>query len=186
MLRHKKSTHSDIDSDEDRMSDISLKEDIFEAIDENDSNQSDEHDDDMSVSSEESLDIDPWEDIVGETFQRCQSQYDDEVNELMHEDKGISDEKARENVFNDMKSTYRKAMINIFGSKLLWFDAMKKDPIFKTIKMTVNRLITKENYEAEEALKYAILKRRFLFDKVLDTYDEVPQINEEDETEQKE
>jgi hypothetical protein len=182
MLRHKRSAHPDEDSEEDAMSDISVQEDIFGPVDENNYDNSD---DDMSVTSEKSLDIDPWEYIVEEAFDKCQSQYETEVKELMEEDTEISESEARENVFEDMKSTYRKAMMNIFGRKLVWFDAMKKDPIYKAIKKTVNQLIATEHYEGEEALKYAILKRRFLFDKVLDNY-VTPQLEEEEDTEQME
>ena len=185
MLRHKSSAHSGIDSDEDTMSDVSAKEDIFGPIDDNMSSHSDDDDDDTLVTSEESLMVDPWNIIANEAFQKCQLQFDSKVKELMEEDTDISDSEAKEKVFRNMKSTYRLAMMNSFGSKVLWFDAMKKDPMYKSIKKTVNRLIDADDYDKEEALKYGILKRRFLFDKVLDTY-EIPELEREDVMEQQE
>ena len=74
-------------------------------------------------------------------------------------------------------------MMNIFGSKMLWFNTLKKDPIYKAVKKTVSQLIDTEDYQIDEALKYAILKRRFLFDKILSDY-EIPQLNEGEDVEQ--
>jgi hypothetical protein len=84
-----------------------------------------------------------------------------------------------------MKNTYRKAMVNSLGSKLVWFDAMKNDPIYKSIKKSVSRLIDTDVYDKDEALKYGILKRKFLFDKVLDTY-QIPELEREDALKQEE
>ena len=180
MLRHKKSAHPDEDLEEDAMSEVSVEEDIFGPVKENSNDSSDEN---MSVTSENSVDIDPWQDIVDETFAECQSQFESEVSELMEDDTDISEEDAREIVYKDMKNTYRKAMMDIFGTKMLWFNALKKDPIYKAVKKTVSQLIDTEDYQADEALKYATLKRRFLFDKILSDY-EIPQLKEGEDGEQ--
>jgi hypothetical protein len=194
MLRHKKSAHSErdpnedmmsnIDSEEDAMSDVSVDEDIFGPIEDNESSHSD-NEDDASVTSEKSLMTDPLDNIVDEAFQKCQSQYDSMVNELLEDDTDISLIEAKERAFRKMKSTYRKALMNSFGSKVVWFEAMKKDPIYKSIKKTVNRLIDTDGYDKEEALKYGILKRQFLFDKVLNSY-EIPELEGQDAMEHQE
>ena len=176
MLRHRNAMHSDSDFDDESMSGISEKEDIFGPV-ENDY----DHDDSASVKTEESMEIDPWEEVVEEAFSKCQSQYDSEVTELMKEDSEISDNDAQETIFEDMKGTYRKALMNAFGKRLLWFNAMKKDAVYKAIKSTINQLVETEGYDSDEALKYAILKRRFLFDKILRTFD-IPQLEEEDDS----
>ena len=59
MLRHKKSAHSDVDSGEDAISDTSVQEDIFGPVPETVSDSSDDEDDDVSITSEDSVDIDP-------------------------------------------------------------------------------------------------------------------------------
>ncbi|KAL4240375.1 hypothetical protein ACF0H5_001165 [Mactra antiquata] len=168
MLRHKKSAHSD---NEDDMSDSFEKEDIFGKLDDSVTTSSDEammsEEDDSSPSS----DIDPWNEIIDEAYQKCQSQYDNKVAAVMDDDSEVSDEEAREDAFEDLKSVYRTAMMNSFGRKLLWFQSMKRDPIYNAIKKTFNRLVDIEGFDQEEALKYVILKRKFLFDKVLDAYD---------------
>ncbi|KAL4225369.1 hypothetical protein ACF0H5_016058 [Mactra antiquata] len=97
----------------------------------------------------------------------------------MEEDSDVSDNEAREDAYEDMKSVYRTAMMNSFANKLLWFEAMKRDPVYKSVRKTINRLIDTEGYEQGEALKYGILKRQFLFDKVLDIYN-IPNVSEDD------
>jgi hypothetical protein len=101
MLRHRKSAHSEQDSNEDMMSnidseweamsDVSVKEDIFGPIEDNESSHSDNEDD-----AEKSLMTDPWDNIVAEAFQKCQSLYDSMVNELMEDDTDISLSEAKE------------------------------------------------------------------------------------------
>lgn len=175
MLRHKKYAHSDEESEDDAMSDISEHEDIFGPVDAEETEGSSENE------SEHSEQFDPWQVIVDEAFDKCQPQYQNDVEKLM-EDSNTSEIEAREKVFETMRKTFRKAMMNSFGSKLVWFDAMKKDRTYKSIKQTVNQLSDKESYEPAEALKYGIIKRRFLFDKILDEYiaPEVPQDMEEE------
>lgn len=178
MLRHKHLAHSDMDSDED----VSVDRDIFGPIDDNESSHSDS-DDDTSVTSEEPLEIDPWRYIVEQAFQKCQSEYESTVNELMEKDAYISESEAKENVFRSMKSTYRRAIMNSLAKELIWFDAMKNDPIYKSIKKTITQLIDTDGYDKDEAFKYGILKRQFLFDKVLETY-QIPELEREDAMEQ--
>jgi hypothetical protein len=159
MLRHKRSTRTNMDSDEDTMLESSIQVFPLESDTKNEYNDSDYE---MSTTSEE-------------VFTECQSRFETKVSEMMDEDSDISENEARENVFLNMKNTYRKSIMNTFGSKVHWFNVMKKDPIFMSIKNTVNQLIETEDYQADEALKYAVLKQGFLFDKVLNNY-EIPEL----------
>ena len=76
MLRHKRTVHAgDFDStvDESEMSD---------SIEEPETNDSDH--DSLSESEHTSDDEeDPWNDIIYQAFEECQSQYEDKVKELM-------------------------------------------------------------------------------------------------------
>ena len=71
ILRHKRSAHSNEDSDEDAITDVTDQEDVFGPDDENESDNSNGN---MSVTSENSSDCDPWQEIVDDAFQKCQSQ----------------------------------------------------------------------------------------------------------------
>jgi hypothetical protein len=120
-----------MDADEDTMSESSIQGNPLESDTENEYNDSD---DKISTTSDDSVDIDPWQTIVDEAFTECQPRFETKVSELMNEDSDISESEARENIFEDMKNIYRKAIMNTFGSKVHWFNVMKKDPIFKSIK----------------------------------------------------
>ena len=41
-----------------------------------------------------------------------------------------------------MLPTYRKALANILVNEMVWFHAMRKDPVFLSVKTTVSGLTT--------------------------------------------
>ena len=53
---------------------------------------------------------------------------------------------------------------------MLWYNDMRRDPVHKKIKSTAKRLREEEEYETSEAWKYAVKKRKFLLDNVLNAY----------------
>ena len=52
----------------------------------------------------------------------------------------------------------------------MWFESIKNDPIHTAIKATARRLKNEDDFESEESWKYAVKKRKFLFDKLLKEY----------------
>ena len=84
---------------------------------------------------------------------------------------GIDEDDARKRVYDNMLPTYRKALGNIFFNEMLWFRAMRKDPVFLSVKTTVSDLKLLDDYDNEEAWKSAVNKRKFLFDRILKEYD---------------
>ena len=46
--------------------------------------------------------------------------------------------------------------------------ALKKDPVNKKIASTAKRLRDEEDYDEDESRKYAIKKRKFLIEKMMD------------------
>lgn len=153
MLRHKRNAHPTQSSDEEdpRMSDIFSSD-----------NDSSDIDTDSSVDISQN----PWEDIIDEAVKRCQPDFDAEVNKLVSN--GMDEDAAGRSAFDAMRGQYRKAMMNDLGKRILWFQSMKRDVTYRKLKATVDRLVSKEGYLDDEALKYGILKRQFLFDKFVD------------------
>jgi len=78
---------------------------------------------------------------------------------------------ARNKVYEDMKSAYRKTVMNNFMARMEWFCAIQQDPIYKAIKQTAASLIDIDYFDRSEAWKYAISKRKYLFDNILSEYD---------------
>ena len=64
---------------------------------------------------------------------------------------GLDVDDARKRVYDNMLPAYRKALANIFVNEMLWFHAMRKDPVFLTVKTTVSDLKLIEDYDNEEA-----------------------------------
>lgn len=173
MIRHKK--HSHVDDSEDAMDDSTSETEDF-GMGESAS------EDEMASGSSHKADgkKDPWEDLVELAFQNCDDTYQEEVDKLMQKD-NISSEDARKEVYDTMRSTYRKAIMNQLMKRLGWFNVIKKDPIYKAIRKTALDLIRVDDYEPEEAWKSAVRQRKYLLDKLLDDYEPSYMIQESDE-----
>ena len=171
MLRHKQTIHDFAsEEEEEEASDLSVygedpdyysNEDIFLSPD---------------TDSEEMTEEDPWDNIVDEAIEECQSQYEDKVKDLM-DSEDVDQKTARSKAFEELRPVYRKAMIRQFIAKIMWFNLIKRDRTFKAIKRTVMRLEEKEGYGKEEAWKYSMSKRKYLFDEILKQY-HPPLLNE--------
>ena len=56
-------------------------------------------------------------------------------------------------------------------TKVEWMHALLRDPIYKEIKKTAEDVKMIDSYQKEEAWKYAINQRKYLFETVLKQYD---------------
>ncbi len=120
-----------------------------------------------------------WDLLVEAAFEQCQPEFEERVEKYMQRDDGVDQLQAREHVFEQMKDIYRKAMVNSFVKKMLWFNALRKEPVYATIKNTVSALKMDDDYDDEEAWKSATSKRKYLFDRILDWY-EAPELEEDE------
>ena len=55
-------------------------------------------------------------------------------------------------------------MARTFIAKIMWYIKFKRDQIFKTINNTATRLQEEEDNGKQEAWKYSVSKRKYLFD----------------------
>ena len=76
------------------------------------------------VKKEDSDDL--WRLLIEETFERCQSEFDERVTEHMAGQR-VDEGDARKQVYDNMLPTYRKASLNVFVDEMLRFHVMKKD-----------------------------------------------------------
>jgi len=86
------------------------------------------------------------------------------------EDEGVTLDVARNRVFRNMRDKYRKTVAQFFSKTILWCRALKEDSVYNKIKKTASDLELMEDYGSEEAWRYAINKRKYLFEKVLNRY----------------
>jgi hypothetical protein len=178
MIRHKKTLHDQKEEEEDEPAQSDSESTI---------SVSEESDTDIDTSVEEEEDeneeVDPWQGIVDKAFEKCQHLYEDRVHKLKQ--RHVKESDARQETYEDMIATYRKAIMNIFTTRMVWFTAMQEDSIYKAIKKTADDLKILDDYGHDESWKYATSKRKYLFDKILDKYDP-PDVDEsEDESPEK-
>jgi hypothetical protein len=159
MLRHKKTVHSKnerVDSEEE--SDISEEETNIASTEETD--------DESPVTSDM---YDPWESVIQKAFEKCQEQFEDKVENLLRESNRDETE-VKKRVYEDMKSVYRKAVNSVFTNRMMWINAIQNDPLYKAIKKTAHQLMELDDYGREEAWKYAVSKRKYIFDDLLEQF----------------
>ena len=71
----------------------------------------------------------------------------------------IDQQAARSLAFKQLQSIYQKAVISHFTDKTLWYKLIKHKHIFQAIKESKKRLVGENDYDLEEAWKYASSKR---------------------------
>ena len=62
-----------------------------------------------------------------------------------------NDTEAKKQVYEDMKSVYRKAVTAVFTNRMMWFNAIQKDSLYKAIKKMVQQLMELDDYGKKEA-----------------------------------
>ena len=167
MLRHKRSVHHQEESDTSE-----TEQSVLEDSDETES------DDEEAVAK-----FDPWDSLIQKTFEQCQDEFEERVNNLTQK-RHMDQEEAQNKAFKELQPLYRKALMTLFTSRLTWFNAMQTDPIYKTIRHTAKGLMEMEDYSRDEAWKYAISKRKYILDTILEEF-ESPKMGEEDQSEPK-
>lgn len=161
MLRHKKNVHgSKSVVDRTESLDISDNETMGEEYIETSDSESEEEE---SMEKESIV----WNSLLDETFEKMESKFQEEVDKFL-EQNNTSEREAMTRVYENMKNVYRKTLMAALFEKVTWYLVMKNDPIYRAIKETAQTLRDEENYEDEESWKYAIHKRKFLLDKLLD------------------
>ena len=137
-----------------------------------------------SDNEEETVDkYDPWDSLIQKTFQRCQVQFMERVDNLTN-NCHIEQEETRGKAYKELKLLFRKALVVSLSDRVMWFNAMQVDPkcIYKTIRNTAKTLIAMEDYGRDEAWKYAISKRKYLLTTVLEAFDS-PEMEEAEQSE---
>ena len=193
MLRHKRNQHGPQREQEETASSPSEAELTEHETTESDTDQgmseADEASDVRRSSRGRREEEDPWDSVVQRAFAKCQHQFERRVAELL-QTADIDEVEARQRVYLDMRSIYRKAASGVFAERMLWFYAIRKQSVYKAIKKTVNNFVELDDYGLDEAWKSAVGQRKYLFDTILVQYNppeiDGVDIEEEDSSEDEE
>jgi hypothetical protein len=100
MIRHKKTVHDQKEEEEDEPAQSDSESTI---------SLSEESDTDIDTSVEEEEDeneeVDPWQSIVDNAFEKCQHLYKDRVQKLKQ--RHVEESDSRQETYEDMIATYR-------------------------------------------------------------------------------
>ena len=83
----------------------------------------------------------------------------------------MNTDEAEEVTFDKLEPRYRAEAIGQYKAFLKFSKAMKKDALHKKITDTAKRLRDEDDFDEDDALKYAIKKRRYLLDRKLEEFD---------------
>ena len=157
------------------------EEDETEDEDENEEEEGDEEDDDETDNeNDEEYDDDsdtnvqkirPWDMLMDITSDNMQDRFNETVEKTLEEYPDTDIQKAEEVAYDKLKPKYLSDIISRYKYMSEFSAALKKDPVNKKIASTAKRLRDEEDYDEDESRKYAIKKRKFLIEKMMDNYD---------------
>ena len=93
------------------------------------------------------------------------------MEKSLEEYPGTDIQKAEEIAYDKLKQKYLSDIISRYKYMSEFSTALKKDTDNKKIASTTKRLRDEEDYDEDESRKYAIKKRKFLIEKMMDNYD---------------
>ena len=140
------------------------KEDDDETDDENE----EEYDDDSYANVQK---IRPWDMLMNTTSENMQDKFNETVETTLEKYPGTDIQKAEEIAYDELKPKYLSDVISRYKYMSEFPAALKKDPVNKKKASTAKRLRDEEDYDEDESRKYAIKKRKFLIEKMMDNYD---------------
>ena len=109
---------------------------------------------------------DPWDSLIQKTFQRCQVQFKERVDNLTN-NRHMEQEEARCKAYKELKPLFRKALVASLSHRGMLFNAMQVDPVYKIIH-TAKALAEMEDYGS---------KLKYILDNVLEAF-EPPEMEE--------
>jgi hypothetical protein len=131
-----------------------------------DDSDGDDGDDDDDASSS---DINPWQKMIGTTYENMQSRFDRRVASYV-EDGGIAVAKAERVAAAEMRPDYEWKLRDVYEQRLLFNRALRVNLTHQKDTATAKRLRDEDEYDTEESVRYAVRKRRYLLSKKLDEY----------------
>ena len=139
------------------------KEDIFGKYtdkdygirDDSDTDYTDEDDEDQHYPRKKSK-FDPWQDFGGGAHRYLQDTFNEGVQHTKEKHPDMDTDEAEEVAFDKLAPRYRAEVIDRYQRFLKVSKAMKKDPLHKKITDTAKRLRDEDEFDEDDALRYAM------------------------------
>ena len=154
--------------------------------DPSDDSESQQGDEDVNSTNEEDeipqsqSEFDPWNKLLQLSYDSLQDTFDKTCETYLEQNPGMEIAEAVRKTFDELKSNYRQALISNYHDLVQMGNILKKDPIHKQIVATAKRLRSEEDYDLAESYAWALEKREFLLEGILDNY-EMPKYSTKEE-----
>ncbi len=83
---------------------------------------------------------------------------------------GLDEQSAEEKAYYNVLHTFQKDLESIYMERLLWMKQLKNDPVHKNIMQTKDAFMDNDDFDPEEAMEAAFVKRKFLIKRLLKDY----------------
>ena len=103
------------------------------------------------------------------TFERCQSGFKEREDTLTRY-RRMEQEMVRSKTYKELKTNVQESAYDFVKRQSDMVQCNASRPFFKSIQNTAKNLIVMENYSRDQAWKYAICKRKYLLDIVLEEF----------------
>lgn len=157
--------HSENSTDEsDLPSEISTDETHWE--DDNEESDDEEQDEGQESEEEEEEVDDPWMDMADEAIDKYHQDMVDAIAALLNEGR-VSVNEARREVYEKYLSRVTRRMRHLLIQFICHSRKMRRDPTYRKIMDTAQRLRDEDFMDYEESVTYAVSKRKLLLERLL-------------------
>ena len=111
------------------------------------------------------------EQLLNQAYASLQDTFDETSETYLEQNPGMEIAEAERKTFDELKSNYRQALISNYHDLVQMGNILKKYPIHKQIVATAKRLRSEEDYDLAESYAWALKKRKFLLERILDNYE---------------
>ena len=185
-MASKKNTENqtDIDSDTKHESEDDVSDDSSDCDVSDDEGDNDEHEEETNPKETDDDDEDDsdlfWDKAVNSVYEHKRDEFQTTVAKMGKKHPNKSYDDTEKEAFEKMKSEYNKDLRKYYLEFLQEMHSLKKSRIHRDVIETAKRLRDMEDYDYDEALQYAVKKRKYLISKKLDEYQH-PQLESVDE-----
>ena len=143
--------------------------DIFDNDSDGEAEYSDS-DTDMELDSDDAEDLgDVIKNKIARLVDSNRDVYDQMVEEYV--ENGMNLEKSQEKANSEMVKHNRDKWLDQYSNTLITIESMKQNEVHKAIRKLVHKYVDDKGYDITEAIKAAVNKRKFGFDKYIKEYD---------------
>ena len=134
-------------------------------------------------SSEETNDsdeeADPWRALIDEATAELHTKHSELVQSF--ENDGFSKIDAKKQAFVAILPALRKELGNVYMDRLQWMSQLKRDPVHRKIMKTRDAFVADDEFDPDEALVAAVIKRKFLLERMLEDRQHFPDEDDDDD-----